>query len=108
MELRDHLEASLKSALKAREQPAIAALRSALSALDNASAVPAARAWPPRLGVGAGEAERKVLSMDEAVAIVHAEIAERVSAADQYDRLDRPEQAARLRAEAAVLERHLP
>ena len=107
MKLRDQIETSLRAALKAREAPAIAALRSALSAIDNAAAIAAPPAWPPKLGVGAGEAERKVLSTDEVQAILGAEIAERISAAAQYDRLGRPEEAARLRAEAGILAAHV-
>ena len=108
MELRDQLESSLQSAIKARDRVTITALRSALGAIDNASAVEPARAWPPRLGVGAGEAVRRVLSMEEVVAILHAEIAERTTAADEFERLRRPAESARLRAEARVLRAHLP
>ena len=82
---------------------AIAALRPALSAIDNASAVGPTRAWPPRIGIGAGEAERKVLSHEEVLRIVRAEIADRTLTATAYERLGRDLEAARLRAEAEVL-----
>lgn len=103
MELRDQIETSLRSAIRSRDPIATAALRSALSAIDNATAVGPARAWPPRVGVGAGEAERKSLSIEEVVRIVHAEIAERTSAATEYERLGKSDEAERLRAEAEVL-----
>ena len=103
-QLRDQLEAALKSALRARDHVATSALRSALAAIDNAGAVPGPGQYRPTLGVGAGEAGRKVLSIEETRGIVRDEVADRTSAADQYDRLERPAEAARLRAEAAVLE----
>lgn len=106
-ELRDQLEAALKLALRSRELIAAGALRSTLAAIDNASAVEGPDRYRPRLGVGAGEAARRELSIDEMRGIVHSEIADRASAADQYDHLGRPAEAAKLRAEAAVLEQFL-
>jgi hypothetical protein len=54
--------------------------------------------------VGAAEAPRRVLTPAESVAVVRAEIAERLSAADGYGS---GPAADRLRAEAAVLESYL-
>ena len=62
----------------ARDEVAVSALRSALAALDNASAV-------------------------EVRDVLAREIEERRSAAHAYDGLGRPDTAARLRAEADVL-----
>jgi uncharacterized protein YqeY len=110
-DLRQTLRAALRTAMKARDETATSALRSALSAIDNAEAVEAPT--PPTAGsgpiagavdgVGAGEAPRRALSAVEVVAIVQSDIDERVAAAGEYDDLGRMEEAARLRAEAAVL-----
>lgn len=84
---------------------AVDALRSALGAIDNAHAVEGPAAYRPRIGLGAGEAARRELSIEAVRAIVRAEIADRAHAAEEYERLGRPEKARRLRAEAAVLTR---
>jgi uncharacterized protein len=103
-ELRGQLEAALKSALRARDRIAAGALRSTLGAIDNAGAVEGPDRYRPLLGAGAGEAVRRELSIEELRGIVRAEVADRTSAADEYERLGRPAEADRLRAEAAVLE----
>jgi Yqey-like protein len=96
--------------MSARDTIAVAALRSAMSALDNAEAVDRSHAPPPtsvigdvRRGVGAAEVSRRELSEQDAVEIVRAEVTERTAAASEYERLGRAEQATRLRAEAAAL-----
>jgi hypothetical protein len=101
--LRDRLRAALKAALTERDAIATAALRSAVSAIDNAEAVDKPHNPGVRLGVGAGEIARRELSMREIVEVLRGEVTERVSAAAEYDRLGRAAQAARLRAEAAAL-----
>jgi hypothetical protein len=87
---------------------------------------PCVRRWPPsttprpwrpgrsdsviakaRVGLGAGEAARLELTDDEVAAVVRAEVADRLAAADEYDAHGRDERAGTLRAEAAVLESHL-
>jgi hypothetical protein len=97
--------------MKARDQQTVAALRSALAAIDNAEAVevtstpPPAQPGPPPeregagtpesatpvagagsvagavIGVGAGEVERRSLTVGEMEAIVQREVAERRTAA---------------------------
>ena len=103
-DVRDRLRTSLKAALKARDEVATAALRSALSAIANAEAVP-----PPasklRLGVGSGEAPRRELSEAEVKAILRAEIEEKQSAAGVYERLGEVEEARTLRAQVEFLNR---
>ncbi|NJC84120.1 GatB/YqeY domain-containing protein [Planosporangium mesophilum] len=110
--LRDRLRAALPAAMKARDRVAVAALRSALAAIDNAEAVaaPAVRGLAIEqtpVGVGAAETPRRVLTQAEVEEIVRTEVAEREAAARDYDRAGRPEHAERLRAEAAVLSGHL-
>lgn len=92
---------------------AVSALRSALGAIDNASAVPvgqarAASASSPHIagavaGLGATETDRRRLSDEEESAIVRAEVAERQAAARDYERAGYADRAGRLRQEADVL-----
>ncbi|HST63847.1 MAG TPA: hypothetical protein VLM05_01550 [Mycobacteriales bacterium] len=110
--MEERLRAALRAAMRERDPVATAALRSALGALGNATAVPAP---PPAatgdehfagsaVGVGAAEASRHVLTPAESAAVVRAEIEERLAAASGYG----PGPAAdRLRAEAAVLAAYL-
>jgi len=108
--LRRRLGESLKVAINARDAAAVAALRSAMSAVDNAEAVDRSQAPPPtktvgdvRLGVGSGEVARRELSEQDVVEILLSEVKEREAAAAEYERLGRAEHAGRLRAEAAAL-----
>jgi uncharacterized protein YqeY len=55
----------------------------------------------------AAEAARRDLTDADVRAIVENEVRERTAAVGEYDRLSRPDQAARLRAEAEVLSRYL-
>jgi uncharacterized protein len=114
---RQRLQLALREARGARDTVATSALRSALAAIDNASAVPAAPApaagtgggtGGPHFagtvaGLGAGEAERRRLTEAEAAQIVRAEVTGRQAAARDYDRTGHASQAGRLRAEAQVL-----
>ncbi|MFC8278215.1 hypothetical protein ACFUJR_37980 [Streptomyces sp. NPDC057271] len=100
--------------MRARDKAAVSALRSTLSALDNAEAVPLAEdqlrgtaleASPA--GVGATEAVRQELSEQTVVELVRAEATERLEAAAQLTAPAHADRAERLRAEAAVLLRFL-
>jgi len=134
-DLRGRLRRALPAAMKARDAPAVTALRSALAAIDNAEAVdnpdraevaeappgaeaPPAGARPPAgeeapafagtvPGVGAAEAERRRLTPAQAAEIVRAEVADRQAAADAYDRAGQAERADRLRTEARILGSYL-
>jgi uncharacterized protein len=106
------LRAALGQALRRRDSIAVAALRSALSAIGNAQAVsPAAPAAGPssehlagaRAGLGAGEAPRRRLTAAQVEQVIQAEISERQQAARGYERAGQPGRAQRLRAEADVL-----
>ncbi len=117
---------ALPAALKARDQPAVTALRSALAAIDNAEAVDSAKATPTAeghpavagqvtggeiagaaVGLGAAEVERRTLTSAQMEAIVREEAAERQTAARDYERAGQPGPAERLRAEAEVLGAYL-
>ena len=109
--LRRRLRESLKVALRARDSVATVAIRSAMSAIDNAEAVDLSHAPPPkrgtvgdiRLGVGAAETARRDLSAREVVEVVRAEVTDRTAAAAEYERLGRTDEASRLKAEADAL-----
>lgn len=104
--LRRQLNADLLLAMKAKDIIAISALRSVLSALDNASAVPASTVAAPAFGHN-GDVPRRDLSDTDCQSIINAEVSTRALAAEQYARLGRDDAAARLRAEKAVIERYV-
>lgn len=123
MSLRTRMRQALPEAMRARDKVAVSALRATLAALDNAEAVPvdavdavdpasgveprgSALEWSP-VGAGAAEVARRELSERGVVDIVRAEVAERLDAAERLPLPAHAEQAARLRAEAAVLLRFL-
>lgn len=109
-DLRQALRAALTPALKGKDRTAVSAIRSALSAIDNAEAVPTPPGSVPTpsqaptgvLGVGAADVPRRELSATEIDTIVATEIQERREAADQVA-ATHPDRAATLRAEADVL-----
>ncbi|WP_193789949.1 GatB/YqeY domain-containing protein [Streptomonospora alba] len=114
--MRTHLRRDLTAALKNRDKVAASALRSALAAIENAessgvdSAVPAdggEHVAGAAVGVGAAEAERRVLTESDVHAVVAREVSERSASAQEYVRLGREDAADRLRAEADVLSRYL-
>jgi hypothetical protein len=137
--------------MKAQDQQTVAALRSALAAIDNAEAVevtgtpPPAQPGPPPeregegvgaperatpvagagpapgatpvaeagpvagtvIGLGAGEVERRRLTVGEMEAIVQREVAERRTAARAYQDAGQSRYAERLQAEADLLSSYL-
>jgi uncharacterized protein YqeY len=111
-DIRTRLRRALGVALKARDAGAVSALRSAMSAIGNAEAV-APAAHPAgtgsahfagtAAGLGAGEAQRRLLTEADADAIVQQEAAEREAAAGEYERGGRAAEAARLREGARAL-----
>lgn len=115
--MRETLRAGLTAAIKARDRTAIAALRSALAAIDNAGAVPqepssgtvpgTEHVAGSAIGVGTSEVAPRHLGDAELRSIVEQEVYERLAAAAQYDQLGNGDAAARLRAEAEVLSGHL-
>ena len=106
--LRDRLRAALPVALKARDRATASTLRSTLAAIENAEAVDAGsvRAGAVEasaVGIGVAEAERRVLTEEDVVAIVRAEIAEQERAAEVYEASGRSDKAAELRSAAEAL-----
>ncbi len=111
------LREALTEAMKTRDPIARAAIRSALGAIDNARSVaPGHREWLQGSGpiagsvegLGAGEAPRRELDEGQIIEIVRAEVTSRQEAVEEYERLGRLDEAARLRAECGVLRGLLP
>ena len=108
---RTTLRDALLAARKTRDAIRVAALRSALSAIDNAE-TPAAASVDGQssptiaggvVGLGAAEVARRQLDDAEIRGLLRGEIAERHNAAEQFAVAGQLERAAQLRAEAAVL-----
>ena len=111
--LEQALRSALVPAMRAKDEAAVSALRSALSAVANGQAVDvrdvdlrgaeSEHVAGALVGVGAAEVERRTLSESDARGIVEAERWSRESDASTYEQHGQPERAARLRAEADVL-----
>lgn len=114
--LRQRLRAALPAAMKARDRAATTALRATLAAIDNAEAVGPAESLPGTslaieqvpIGAGATEVARRALTDAEVEAIVRGEVAERETAAADYERAGHPDRAELLRSEARALQAQLP
>lgn len=111
-ELRSHLRRHLGAAVRDRDRIAVAALREAIAALDNAEAIPLGGDLEAEageyvaggvVGLGAAEAERRILDAEAQRAIVRAEIETRLAAASTYDEHGQSARSADLRLGAEVL-----
>ncbi|SDC86259.1 hypothetical protein SAMN05421872_104230 [Nocardioides lianchengensis] len=91
--LKDRLRADLTTAIKGRDEVRSSTLRMVLTALTNAEV--------------AGK-EARELSDDDVVSVLSSEAKKRREAAVAFDDGNRPEMAAKERAEAAVLADYLP
>jgi hypothetical protein len=119
--LRAALRRGLTNAMKARDSDALAALRTAMAAIDNAEAVPltdtvAPSAMPSasgsriagaHAGAGSTEAARRQLTGAELVGILRDQVAEDTREADRYDSLGEADAADRLRRQASALAAYL-
>lgn len=92
-DVKSRLRAAMTAAMKAREELALGALRQALSEIAVVET--------------AGD-EVAVLSDAQVLAVIAVEVRKHHETADAFVTAGRPEQAARSRAEAAVLEAYLP
>ncbi|OLT45395.1 hypothetical protein BJF85_19080 [Saccharomonospora sp. CUA-673] len=107
------MRAALKDAMKARDKGAMAALRSALGAIDNAEAVQAEAAPDTAsenvagavAGVGTADVTRRELTAGDMADIVRGAVDERQATAAEYDELGQREAADAMRYEATVLAR---
>lgn len=102
MPLRERLEQGLKQAMKERDRPAVSAIKSALSAIDNAGAVDADSVAAPGPGF-APDVARRELTEDEVAGIVRAEADELRAAAEEYEGYGAGERVEELRAGLAAL-----
>ncbi|WP_396917258.1 glutamyl-tRNA amidotransferase [Mycolicibacterium sp.] len=108
---RERLRQGLLSARKLRDTARIAALRSALSAIDNAetpaavhlATLPDGPIAGAACGLGSTEADRRVLTDAEIRDLIQTEIDERLQAADEYIVNGYHGRASDLRSQAAVL-----
>ena len=92
-DVKSRLRAAMTAAMKAREELALGALRQALSEVAVVET--------------AGN-EVVVLSDEQVLAVIAVEVRKHHETADAFVTAGRPEQAARSRADAAVLEAYLP
>jgi len=110
-EWRTRLRGQLLAARKDRDAVRTSALRSALSAIDNAETPDGARLDASSsetiaggvVGLGAAEVARRQLSDEQIRALISAEVDERLTAADEFTAGGHPQRAATLRDEAALL-----
>lgn len=91
--LKDQLKADLTASMKARQEITTSTLRMVLTAVMNAEV--------------AGDMV-KVLSDDQVLDILRAEVKKRNESAEIYSGADRVEAALKERAEAAIIEAYLP
>ena len=109
--LRAALRRGLTAALKKRDPDALAALRTAMAAIDNAEAVPAPAASAHIAGapggIGSSEAARRQLSASELRAILRGQIDEHSREAERYEALGHADAAERLRRQASTLATYL-
>lgn len=109
---RIELRRRLMLARKGRDGSSTSALRSAMSAIDNAETpdgpVPSAGAIADSaVGLGSAEVTRRELADHDIRALILGEIEERRGAAAQFAAAGHTERASALAAEAGVLERVL-
>ncbi len=91
--VKTRLQADLTAAMKARDEVALSTIRMLRAAVMNAEV--------------AGDAAVE-LSDDETIAVLRSEAKKRAESAAVYEENDRPESAAKERAELAIIERYLP
>lgn len=91
--VKTRLQADLTAAMKARDELALSTIRMLRAAIMNAEV--------------AGD-EAIELSDEQAIAVLRSEAKKRAESAAVYDENDRPESAAKERAELEVIERYLP
>ena len=83
MQLLTTLQSDLTSALKARDSVKVSVIRSLLSSIANAEAVPLSTITNA-VGVYAGDAARRSVETEEVKRLLEEEIAERIGAASAY------------------------
>ena len=106
LEMKTWMRADLRAAMKESRGGDARLIRSLIAAIDNTEAPPAragsGAAEQHRFLSGSAEVERLSLDAEQVRAILLAEIEERKQAAAEMDRLDRPDRADAIRAEARL------
>jgi uncharacterized protein len=105
------LRNALREAQRARRTSAVAVFRETLAAIDNAEAVDPSATPPVQHGIiaggvaglGAGEVARRVLTAQEAAAVIEREIEERRTAVATYEAHGRSVEADVLRSQIDLL-----
>ena len=105
--LKERLRADLKIAMRDKRAEEVALLRKLIAALDNAEAVPTEGYRPRALEGARGEVARRELESAEVDSLLANEIAERQTVAEEFERLGRTDEAAKLRGEAALVSRYV-
>lgn len=105
--LKDRLRADLKTAMRERNATEVALIRTLIAAIDNAEAQPI-EGFQERLRrlEPIGEIARRDLDANALNAVLAAEAHSRQSAAEDYERNGRTDDAARLRDEAKLIARY--
>ena len=109
--LTDRMRADLKVAMREKDKVAVRALRTTMGAIANAEAPSIGTddrtsADEPEVG-RLVEHRRLELTADDLDRVLRAEVADRLDTAEQFEANGRGEEAAVVRAEAAVIERYL-
>ncbi len=107
VDVRAQMQADLTAAMKARDSARVAVLRAALAAIANAEAVASDGQVSLTAPAGSTEVARRELSDLDVGLIVERERTELRGAAEERERLGRPDDAQELRAQAAALEAYL-
>ena len=107
MDIRSRLQTDLTAAMKARDSTRVAVLRATLAAIANAEAVASDGRVSLTAPAGSTEVARRELSDSDVRLIVERERDDVLGAADERERLGRPDDAEELRAQADALEAYL-
>lgn len=105
------LRGRLTEAMRAKNAEAVSVLRETLAAIDHAEAVPAPAApvsdgpiAGATMGLGSTEVPRRALSLEEVEAVIAREQEERRTAIATWHATNRPDEAARLERQLALIE----
>ena len=101
--LEQRIKAELHRALRARDRAAVAALRAAVGAIDNAGSVPLLEDSRTKVAGRAADVPRRELTEEEVAEIVRREVDELDAGITAAERYGRAERAGELRAGRAVL-----
>lgn len=100
------MQADLTAAIRRRDRDVISVLRTTLTAIGNAEAVDASGS-EPQVGIGANEADRRELTEEEIAALVLGERDRLHELSAEMSQIGQSEEAARLHAQAAILNLYL-